>query len=77
MPGLDLCRQVIRYRLWRSMIKLSDWLFRKKRAQHRQFLCVGCGCDWMTVLPDIKTCQVCYHMGQPDIVNWITHCNNS
>lgn len=37
---------------------------------YRQFIC-KCGCDWVTALPDVDTCQVCYHLGQPDISNWI------
>jgi hypothetical protein len=36
----------------------------------RRFTCKGCGADWMTVLPDVETCQRCYHMGQPDIEDW-------
>lgn len=39
---------------------------------YRRFTC-KCGCDWMTILPDVDTCQVCYHLGQPDISNWIVH----
>lgn len=40
------------------------------RPRHKRFTC-KCGADWMTVLPDVDTCQRCYHMGQPDIADWI------
>ena len=36
---------------------------------HRQFFCIKCGCDWMTVLPDIDTCQMCYEKMTPDVLN--------
>lgn len=35
--------------------------------RHRRFFCAGCGNDWMTVLPEIDTCQICYHRSQLDI----------
>jgi len=41
------------------------------KPRHRRFTCKGCGADWMTVLPDVETCQVCYHRGQRDIEDWI------
>jgi hypothetical protein len=41
------------------------------KPHHRRFTCKGCGADWMTVMPDVDTCQVCYHRGQPDIADWI------
>ena len=42
----------------------------KPMSRHRRFTC-KCGADWMTVLPDVDTCQRCYHMRQPDIADWI------
>lgn len=38
--------------------------------RRRNFTC-KCGADWMTVLPDVDTCQRCYNQGQPDIADWI------
>lgn len=38
---------------------------------YRRFLCSKCGRDWMTTLPGVDTCQVCYHKGQRDIEHWI------
>lgn len=40
------------------------------KPRHRRFTC-KCGTDWMTVLPGVDTCQVCYRMDQPDIEDWI------
>jgi hypothetical protein len=37
------------------------------KPRHRRFTCKGCGADWMTVLPDVETCQQCFNIGQPDM----------
>lgn len=42
----------------------------RELSKYRQFRC-KCGRDWVTVLPDVDTCQVCYHLGTPDIKDWI------
>jgi hypothetical protein len=37
---------------------------------YRRFIC-ACGADWMTVIPDIDTCQTCYNHGRHDLQDWI------
>ncbi len=43
----------------------------KPTPRHRRYTCKCCGTDWMTVLPDVDTCQRCFNMDQPDIADWI------
>jgi hypothetical protein len=49
---------------------MNDMVELAAKPKYRQFRC-KCGCDWVTVLPDVDTCQVCYHLGTPDIKDWI------
>ena len=46
-------------------------------TKYRRFIC-KCDNDWMTVLPDIDTCQVCYDdQALQDIANWIKNIDQS
>ena len=46
-------------------------------TKYRRFIC-KCDNDWMTVLPDIDTCQVCYDdEAHQDIANWIKNIDQS
>lgn len=49
---------------------------KKELGTHRRFICKDCGTDWMTILTEALAkglCQVCYHMQQPEFVDWIRY----
>jgi hypothetical protein len=62
-----------RYRIPHAGLWCEDAMMTK----YRRFIC-KCGNDWMTVLPDIDTCQVCYDdQAHQDIANWIKNIDQS
>jgi hypothetical protein len=53
------------------------WCEDAMMTKYRRFIC-KCDNDWMTVLPDIDTCQVCYDdQAHQDIANWIKNIDQS
>jgi hypothetical protein len=62
-----------RYRIPHAGLWCEDAMMTK----YRRFIC-KCDNDWMTVLPDIDTCQVCYDdQAHQDVANWIKNIDQS